>query len=75
MSGLGKPMSPADHYVRALDLEQLAVRQYESSDLAEPNPLWTLTIQQARLHAELASACTLATALEPLARANIAGRN
>ena len=72
---MSKDMSPADHYNRALQLEQLAVRQYEDSDITEPNPLWTLTIQQARLHAELATACTLATAFTPLLQQYNAGRN
>jgi len=60
-------MTGPEHYRRAEQLEQLAVRQFEGTRIDEehgydPSPLWQLTIQQAQVHATLA--LTAATALD-----------
>lgn len=67
-------MSGPEHYKRAEQLEQLAVRQFESSSVDEergydPSPLWQLTIAQAQVHATLAlAAATAEAAFDPEGR-------
>lgn len=49
-------MTGPEHYREAERLEQLAAHQYAGSDTTDPHPQWTLTIQQAQVHATLALA-------------------
>lgn len=63
-------MTGPQHVQRAMDLTQLAVRQYGDSEEGDHNPLWQLTIRQAQVHATLAQA---ATAIEPWLVATMSG--
>ncbi len=65
---MSNPMSAADHYNLAVSLSVDAEKH-----LGDPMALSLAAIAQ--VHATLAQACTLATALEPLAQASLARRN
>lgn len=54
-------MTGPEHYHAAAQLVQLAEHHYAGSDTTDPHPQWTLTIQQAQVHATLALAAATAS--------------
>lgn len=68
----GQPMTAAGHYAKSVELLEAASDAFVLDDDIEGH---NARVAAAQVHATLALTCTLATALEPLARANLAGRN
>lgn len=64
-------MNAAEHYAEAVQIFDNA----EVNAAGRSDEWYGNAMAAAQVQATLALACTIATALEPLARANVAGRN